>query len=138
MSMTRRSSGPAFVHASTESPAPSGNFSMSDFLQTVRERVVVYDGAMGTNIHKHNPSLDDYWGQENCNEILVLSRPDIIREVHASFLSVGCDVIETDTFNGMSAVLGEFGFADRVAEINVAAARLAKEVAAQFSTRERP
>ena len=83
---------------------------MADFLQTVRERIVIYDGAMGTNIHKHNPTLDDYWGKENCNEILVLSRPDIIRDVHAGFLSVGCDVIETDTFNGMSIVLDEFGF----------------------------
>ncbi|SRR6266704_3881433 len=92
---------------------------MPDFLQTVRERVVIYEGAMGTNIHKHNPTLDDYWGKENCNEILVLSRPDIIRDVHASFLSVGCDVIETDTFNGMSIVLDEFGFGDRVAEINI-------------------
>ncbi|HEV7218958.1 MAG TPA: homocysteine S-methyltransferase family protein, partial [Terriglobales bacterium] len=111
---------------------------MTDFLQTVRERVVVYDGAMGTNVHKHNPTLDDYWGQENCNEILVLSRPDIIRDIHASFLQVGCDVIETDTFNGMSVVLNEFGFADRVREINIAAVRLAKEVAAQFSTKEKP
>src|SRR5579863_8490955 len=104
----------------------------------MRERVVIYDGAMGTNIHKHNPTLDDYWGKENCNEILVLSRPDIIRDVHASFLSVGCDVIETDTFNGMSIVLDEFGFADRVREINIAAAKLAKDVAAQFSTRDKP
>jgi 5-methyltetrahydrofolate--homocysteine methyltransferase len=111
---------------------------MGDFLQTVRERVVIYDGAMGTSIHLHNPSLDDYLGQENCNEILVLTRPDIIRDIHASFLRVGCDVIETDTFNGMGAVLAEFGFADRVAEINIAAAKLAKEVAAQFSTKERP
>src|SRR5271165_741476 len=111
---------------------------MTDFLKTVKERVVVYDGAMGTNIHKHNPSLDDYWGQENCNEILVLSRPDIIREIHASFLSVGCDVIETDTFNGQGAVLGEFGFASRVSEINLAAAKLAREVAAQFSTKAKP
>src|SRR5271165_2945911 len=111
---------------------------MTDFLKTVKERVVVYDGAMGTNIHKHNPSLDDYWGQENCNEILVLSRPDIIREIHASFLSVGCDVIETDTFNGQGAVLGEFGFASRVSEINLAAAKLAREVAAQFSTKDKP
>src|SRR5713101_1488613 len=111
---------------------------MNDFLQTVKERVVVYDGAMGTSIHKHNPSLDDYWGQENCNEILVLSRPDIIRDVHASFMSVGCDVIETDTFNGMSIVLDEFGFADRVREINIAAAKLAKDVAAQFSTKDKP
>src|SRR5580700_7659331 len=111
---------------------------MADFLQTVRERVVVYDGAMGTSIHKHNPSLDDYWGQENCNEILVLSRPDIIRDIHASFLSVGCDVVETDTFNGQGAVLGEFGFADRVAEINFKAAQLAREVAQQFSTKDKP
>lgn len=111
---------------------------MASFLQTVRERVVIYDGAMGTNIHKHNPTLDDYWGKENCNEILVLSRPDIIRDVHASFLAVGCDVIETDTFNGMNIVLDEFGFADRVREINVAAVKLAKDVAAQFSTKDKP
>ena len=111
---------------------------MADFLQTVKERVVIYDGAMGTSIHKHNPSLDDYWGKENCNEILVLSRPDIIRDIHASFLAVGCDVIETDTFNGQGAVLGEFGFADRVREINITAARLAKDVAAQFSTKDKP
>jgi 5-methyltetrahydrofolate--homocysteine methyltransferase len=111
---------------------------MADFLQTVRERVVVYDGAMGTNIHTHNPTLDDYWGKENCNEILVLSRPNIIRDVHASFLAVGCDVIETDTFNGMSIVLDEFGFGDRVREINIAAVKLAKDVAAQFSTKDKP
>ncbi|MBV9341640.1 MAG: methionine synthase [Acidobacteria bacterium] len=111
---------------------------MREFLQTVRERVVIYDGAMGTNIHKHNPTLDDYWGKENCNEILVLSRPDIIRDIHASFLEVGCDVIETDTFNGTSIVLGEFGLDDRVTELNVAAAKIAKEVAAQFSTPDRP
>jgi 5-methyltetrahydrofolate--homocysteine methyltransferase len=111
---------------------------MADFLQTVRERVVIYDGAMGTNIHQHNPTLDDYWGKENCNEILVLSRPDIIRDIHSSFLEAGCDVIETDTFNGMGIVLSEFGFQDRVREINVAAARLAKEVAQQFSTSGKP
>src|SRR5215472_738196 len=111
---------------------------MPDFLQTVRERVVIYDGAMGTNIHKHNPTLDDYWGKENCNEILALSRPDIIRDIHASFLEVGCDVIETDTFNGANIVLGEFGLEHRVAELNIAAAKLAKDVAAQFSTANRP
>ena len=111
---------------------------MSDFLQSVRERVVIYDGAMGTNIHKHNPTLDDYWGKENCNEILVLSRPDIIRDIHASFLKVGCDVVETDTFNGMGILLSEFGFEDRVREINVAAAKLAREVAGQFSTSDKP
>jgi len=111
---------------------------MADFLQLVNDRVVVYDGAMGTNIHKRNPTLDDYWGKENCSEVLNLSRPDIIRSVHAGFLEVGCDVVETNTFGGMSIVLNEFGLGDRVREINVAAAKLAKDVAAQFSTNGKP
>src|SRR6266436_9607497 len=111
---------------------------MSDFLETVKERVVVYDGAMGTNIQLRNPSLDDYWGKENCSEVLVLSRPDIIKDIHASFFAVGCDVVETDTFGGARVVLAEYELQDKVAEINIAAARLAKEVAAQFSTPDRP
>jgi 5-methyltetrahydrofolate--homocysteine methyltransferase len=111
---------------------------MPDFLQTVRERVVIYDGAMGTNIQKRNPSLDDYWGKENCSEVLVLSRPDIIRDIHADFFAVGCDVVETDTFGGTGIVLGEFGLADRVREINLTAVKIAKDVARQFSTKNKP
>src|SRR5580700_6949719 len=111
---------------------------MADFLQTVRERVVIYDGAMGTNIHKRNPTLDDYWGKENCSEVLVLSRPDIIRDIHADFFRAGCDVVETDTFGGTRIVLTEFDLADRVAEINLAAVKIAREVAQQFSTKNRP
>src|SRR5271168_337695 len=112
--------------------------SMSDFLQTVRERVVIYDGAMGTNIQKRNPTLDDYWGKENCSEVLVLSRPDIIRDIHADFFRVGCDIVETNTFGGTGLVLGEFELRDKVREINLKAAQLAKEVAQQFSTKDRP
>src|SRR5882757_2974369 len=111
---------------------------MADFLQTVRERVVIYDGAMGTNIQARNPTLDDYWGKENCSEVLVLSRPDIIREIHADFFRVGCDIVETNTFGGTSLVLREFDLEDRVAEINIAAAKIAKEVAQQFSTKDKP
>ncbi|MGB9362501.1 MAG: homocysteine S-methyltransferase family protein, partial [Candidatus Sulfotelmatobacter sp.] len=111
---------------------------MADFLQTVKERVVVYDGAMGTNIQTRNPTLDDYWGKENCSEVLVLSRPDIIREIHADFFKAGCDIVETDTFGGSRIVLGEFELADRVREINVKAAQLAREVAQEFSTKDRP
>src|SRR4030081_2435074 len=111
---------------------------MSNFLQLVKERVVVYDGAMGTNIQKRNPTLDDYWGKENCSEVLVLSRPDIIRDIHADFFKVGCDVVETNTFGGTSLVLREFDLEDRVAEINITAAKLAREVAQQFSTKDRP
>src|SRR5438105_1985182 len=111
---------------------------MTDFLQTVRERVVIYDGAMGTSIQTRNPSVDDFWGKEGCNELLVLSRPDLIKDIHVSFLSVGCDVVETDTFGGARVVLAEYDLQDKVAEINIAAARIAKEVAQQFSTKDRP
>src|SRR6202035_4147962 len=78
---------------------------MSDLLQTVRDRVVIYDGAMGTNIQFRNPSVDDFWGKEGCNELLVLSRPDIIKDIHASFFKVGCDVVETDTFGATRVFL---------------------------------
>src|SRR6202142_4416860 len=107
---------------------------MADFLQTVRERVVIYDGAMGTNIQTRNPTLDDYWGKENCSEVLVLSRPDIIRDIHADFFRAGCDIVETNTFGGTGLVLGEFELRDKVREINLAAAKLARDVANQFST----
>src|SRR6266704_864140 len=111
---------------------------MSDFLQSVKERVVIYDGAMGTSIQARNPSVEDFWGKEGCNELLVLSRPDIIKDIHGSFLKVGCDVVETDTFGATRVVLAEYDLQDKTAEINIAAARLAKEVAQQFSTKDKP
>ena len=111
---------------------------MSSFLQAVQERVVIYDGAMGTNIQVRQPSPDDFWGKEGCNEILVLSRADIIRDIHASFLSAGCDVVETDTFGATSIVLGEYDLQDKVAEINRAAVKIAREAAGDFSTDGRP
>src|SRR2546425_3291952 len=111
---------------------------MSNFLRTVNERVVIYDGAMGTSIQTRNPSVDDFWGKEGCNELLVLSRPDIIKDIHGSFLKVGCDVVETDTFGATRVVLAEYDLQDKTAEINIAAAKLAKEVAQQFSTKDKP
>src|SRR3954468_13610693 len=111
---------------------------MPDFLQTVRERVVVYAGAMGTSILARNPSIDDYWGKEGCSEVLVLSRPDIIRDIHAAFFQVGCDVVETNTFGATSIVLAEYALESQVGHINQVAVKLAREVADQFSTPERP
>jgi 5-methyltetrahydrofolate--homocysteine methyltransferase len=111
---------------------------MNQFLNAVRERVVIYDGAMGTSIQVRQPSPDDFWGKEGCNELLVLSRPDIIKDIHASFFSVGCDVVETNTFGATSIVLGEYGLEGRVGEINLAAAKLAREVAQSFSIPGRP
>src|SRR6266702_1320907 len=111
---------------------------MSNFLQTVNERVVIYDGAIGTSIQTRNPSVDDFWGKEGCNELLVLSRPDIIKDIHGRFLKVGCDVVETDTFGATRVVLAEYDLQDKTAEINIAAAKLAKEVAQQFSSKDNP
>ena len=111
---------------------------MKSFLETIRERVVIYDGAMGTQIQERNPSLDDLWGKENCSEVLVLSRPDMIKDIHAAYFKAGADVVETDTFNGSRIVLSEYDLQDRVHEINKRAAELAREVASDFSTPAKP
>ncbi len=108
------------------------------FLNAIRERVVIYDGAMGTQIQERNLTADDFWGKEGCNELLVLSRPDVIKEIHAGYFTAGADVVETDTFGATSIVLGEYGIADQAREINRAAAQIAKEVARDFSTEARP
>ncbi|HEU5457130.1 MAG TPA: homocysteine S-methyltransferase family protein, partial [Terracidiphilus sp.] len=111
---------------------------MADFLNELARRVLVYDGAMGTNVQRHNLTAEDFWGKEGCNELLVLSRPDVIRAVHASFLEVGCDVIETDSFGSTSIVLAEYDLQDRTRELNLAAARLARAVADEYSSPEKP
>jgi len=111
---------------------------MPDFLQTVGDRVVIYDGAMGTNIQFHHPSVDDFWGKEGCNELLVLGRPEIIKDIHAEFFQVVCDVVETNTFGATRVVLAEHDLQDKVAKINIAAAKIAKEVAQQFSMKDKP
>ena len=111
---------------------------MPDFLKLLEQRVIVYDGAMGTSIQGHALTVDDYWGKEGCNELLVLSRPDVIRGIHASYFEAGADVIETNSFGSTRVVLDEYEIGDRTRELNLAAARLAKEVAADYSTREKP
>ncbi len=107
---------------------------MSDFLSLVQKRVVTYDGAMGTSIQTYAPTVEDYWGKEGCNELLVLSRPDIIRDIHASYLEAGCDVIETNSFGASAIVLAEYDLQDRARELNLTSARLAKQVALEYST----
>ena len=110
---------------------------MSDYLKAVQERVVIFDGAMGTNIQFRNPSVDDFWGKEGYNDILVQSRPDIIKDIHSAFFEVGCDVVETNTFNSTRIVMAEYDMEDQVHEINLAAAKLAREVADSYSTKGR-
>ncbi|HYP53871.1 MAG TPA: methionine synthase, partial [Pyrinomonadaceae bacterium] len=111
---------------------------MSDFLKALQERVVVFDGAMGTNIQSQNLSPDDFAGLDGCNEILVETKPEAVERVHAGFLEVGCDVVETDSFGSTSVVLAEYDIAHRAYELNFKAAELARRVASDFSTRERP
>jgi 5-methyltetrahydrofolate--homocysteine methyltransferase len=111
---------------------------LKGFLEELGRRVLVFDGAMGTNLQRHNLTPEDFWGKEGCNELLVLSRPEVIRAVHASFLEAGCDVIETDSFGSTSIVLAEYDLEDRTRELNLAAARLARSVADEYSTPEKP
>jgi 5-methyltetrahydrofolate--homocysteine methyltransferase len=108
------------------------------FLEQLAQRVLVFDGAMGTSIHALDLPLRHYQGLENCNEILNLTRPDAIESIHDSFLDVGCDGVETNTFGGMRHVLAEFGLEERCYEINVAAAQIAKRAAQRKSTVGRP
>jgi 5-methyltetrahydrofolate--homocysteine methyltransferase len=113
---------------------------MSSFLDTLKERIVVFDGAMGTNLHAQDLTVDDYGGPqfEGCPEHLLISKPEAVEKVHAGFLEVGCDVVETDSFGGASIVLAEYQIAHLAYELNVKAAQLAKRVAADFSTKEKP
>ena len=112
----------------------------SSFLDALRERVVIYDGAMGTGIQTRGLTADDFGGEalDGCNELLVVTRPDVIGELHAAYFEVGCDVIETNTFGAFAVPLGEYGIAERAHELNLAAARLARAVADDFSTPDRP
>ncbi|MCF7840544.1 MAG: homocysteine S-methyltransferase family protein, partial [Candidatus Marinimicrobia bacterium] len=108
------------------------------FLDRLNEKIIVFDGAMGTSIQRLNLSADDFWDKEGCNELLVLSKPQAIADIHASFLEVGCDVVETDTFGGTRIVLEDYDLADKVYAINQAAAKLARQVANDFSTSGQP
>ena len=113
---------------------------MNNFLDLLKEKVVIFDGAMGTYLQSLNLSLDDWGGAnfENCSENLLYTRPDAIEQVHTSFLEVGCDVIETNSFGGSEVVLSEFGIADKTYDVNKRAAALAKHVASDFSTPAKP
>jgi 5-methyltetrahydrofolate--homocysteine methyltransferase len=108
------------------------------FLAELRDRVLIADGAMGTMLQAANPTLDDFEGHEGCNEVLNITRPDVVRAVHEAYLAAGSDCVETNTFGANLAALGEYGISDRVYDFSLAGARLAKEVAQSFSTPDRP
>ncbi|MHB8293955.1 MAG: methionine synthase [Acidimicrobiales bacterium] len=110
------------------------------YMAALESRVVIFDGAMGTNLQLAELSADDFGGPslEGCNEMLTISRPDVVASIHDRFCSAGVDVIETDTFGANSIVLAEYESAGRAAELNLAGARIAREVAGSHSTPSRP
>ena len=111
----------------------------SRFLSELRRRVLVLDGAMGTSIYAHDLSVEkDYCGCENCTDILVKTRPDLIQSIHESFLAVGADAVETDTFGANELVLSEFGLQAECRALNKQAAEVARAACERFSTPDKP
>ncbi len=132
---TSPQASPVLLHDAMEMD-PGGQ----SYLDAVRSRVVVFDGAMGTNLQLLGLGAEDFGGAalEGCNEALVLSSPEVVAGIHRSFLEVGCDVVETDAFGATRIVLAEYDLADRVGEVNLAAARIARAEADRASTPDRP
>jgi len=120
---------------STPAATPNSSARLRDALAS---RVVVADGAMGTMLQAREPSLDDFEGHEGCNEILNVTRPDIVRAVHEAYFDVGVDAVETNTFGANLGNLAEYGIEDRIEELAEAGARLAREVADERTTADQP
>ncbi len=116
----------------------AGPMESHPFLDVLKQRVMVFDGGLGTQIFAANLTLADFNNLENCPEVLVLSRPDVIQNIHESYYAAGSDTVETDTFGASKIVLAEFGLQDQCREINQKAARLARNAADKFATPDRP
>src|SRR4051812_32410142 len=137
--------GPAYGDAAPGRPRPPTRLdschmsSRSDILRrTLAQRVVVADGAMGTMLQAADPSLDDFEGHEGCNEVLNVTRPDVVRSVHDAYFAVGVDCVETNTFGANLSNLGEYGIEHRIRELARAGAAIAREAADAWSTPEQP
>lgn len=110
------------------------------FLDLLKEKIIVFDGATGTHLQGQNLTADDFGGEHlnGCNEYLVVSKPSAVELVHKDYLEAGADVIETDTFGSMSIVLAEYNIAERAYELSFKAAQIAKRIASDFSTSDKP
>ncbi|MGI6240337.1 MAG: methionine synthase [Candidatus Omnitrophota bacterium] len=108
------------------------------FLELCKKRVMVLDGAMGTNLQKQFLTPQDFGGKDGCNEYLVITKPESVRKVHEDFLAVGCDAIETNSFGSNRIVLSDYGLEARAYELNEKAAQIAREAARKYSTPEHP
>jgi len=117
---------------------PRGIRPGADLRAALAQRVVVADGAMGTMLQAADPSLDDFQGLEGCNEVLNVTRPDIVAGVHAAYLDVGVDCIETNTFGANLANLAEYDAQHRIRELAEAGARIARDVARDYDAPDHP
>ncbi|MEM9253620.1 MAG: homocysteine S-methyltransferase family protein, partial [Planctomycetota bacterium] len=111
---------------------------MSQFVDTLKQRVLFLDGAMGTSIHSIE-DLDlerDYLGRENCTEVLLLTRPEVIQGIHESFLEAGADAVETDSFNASVHTMEDQDLQDRVHELNVLAAQTARKACDKYEQKD--
>jgi 5-methyltetrahydrofolate--homocysteine methyltransferase len=111
---------------------------ISSLRSALMTRTVIADGAMGTMLQAENPTLEDFQNYEGCNEILNLSRPDIVEKVHCAYLAVGVDAIETNTFGANWANLAEYGIEDRIYELAFAGAKIARNAADSYSSQDKP
>jgi 5-methyltetrahydrofolate--homocysteine methyltransferase len=111
---------------------------MSTLRAALSERVVVADGAIGTMLQASDATIDDFAGHEGCNEILNVTRPDIVTGIHEAYLEVGADCVTTNSFGANLGNLGEYGIADRIGELSEASARLARAAADRWATPGRP
>src|ERR1700744_3947263 len=102
------------------------------------ERVVVADGAMGTMLQASDATIGDFDGYEGCNEILNVTRPDIVAGIHDAYFDAGADCVTTNSFGANLSNLGEYGISERIAELSEAAARLARDAADRFASPDRP
>ncbi|WP_405809371.1 methionine synthase [Streptomyces sp. NBC_00210] len=119
--------------ASLPTPSADSRTRIEALREALATRVVVADGAMGTMLQAQDPTLEDFENLEGCNEILNVTRPDIVRSVHSAYFEVGVDCVETNTFGANFAALGEYDIAERVFELSESGARIAREVADEFT-----
>ncbi len=107
------------------------------YLDALEKKVLVFDGAMGTSLQNQNLTAEDFGGEQynGCNDYLVISRPEAVEKVHRSFLDVGVDVLETDTFRSNRLTMQEYKLQDRIAEINIAAATLARKLTDEYAAK---
>ena len=113
----------------------------------LKQRILILDGAMGTMIQRYNLSESDYRGElftnhpeelKGNNDILCLTQPQIISEIHEAYLQAGSDIIETNTFNATSVSMSDYGMQNHIREINIKAAQLARKAADKYTTEDKP